>query len=192
MPLSNDELVDLYRDTVADLYGFVARRVGGDRALAEDIVQETYCRAVGAWIDADLPDRPLAWLRTVAANLIWSYFRRARPRPVATQDLDAWLADRRTAAPSDAAALVQWGLARIRPDRARLLQAFYFDGCSTKHLAVEHGASEKAIERRVARAREALKRHLARHITIRAGAPPAREDHPDGIDGTGRQVHAKP
>ena len=46
-PLSSDnfllnELILEYRKTIRPLYAFVSRRVGGDRALAEDLVQETW------------------------------------------------------------------------------------------------------------------------------------------------------
>src|SRR5689334_18052087 len=66
----------VYRETVDDLFGFVSRRCDGDRALAEDITQETWLRAVKAWRDDGLPDRPLAWLCTVSARLLSNYRRR--------------------------------------------------------------------------------------------------------------------
>ena len=46
---TEDDIRHLYRDTIDDLYGFVSRRSGGDRALAEDVTQETWLRAVKAW-----------------------------------------------------------------------------------------------------------------------------------------------
>lgn len=36
----------MYRQTIRPLYAYVSRRCGGDRALAEDVVQETWLRAV--------------------------------------------------------------------------------------------------------------------------------------------------
>ena len=48
-PLTDAELVRIYRGTIGPLYGYVSRRVGGDAALAEDLVQDTWMRAVGDW-----------------------------------------------------------------------------------------------------------------------------------------------
>jgi RNA polymerase sigma-70 factor (ECF subfamily) len=44
--LSESELTQIYREHTGPLYQYVSRRVGGDRTLAEDIVQETWLRAV--------------------------------------------------------------------------------------------------------------------------------------------------
>ena len=38
--------LQIYRETVHPLYGYMAKRTGGDRALTEDIVQESYLRAL--------------------------------------------------------------------------------------------------------------------------------------------------
>jgi hypothetical protein len=36
-PATEARIVEIYRETVGSLYGFVSRRAGGDRHLAEDI-----------------------------------------------------------------------------------------------------------------------------------------------------------
>jgi DNA-directed RNA polymerase specialized sigma24 family protein len=40
-PLTEDQLRGIYRGTIDRLYGYVSRRCGGDRSLAEDVTQET-------------------------------------------------------------------------------------------------------------------------------------------------------
>jgi DNA-directed RNA polymerase specialized sigma24 family protein len=45
-PAGEDEIRRIYQATIDDLYGFVSRRCGGDRDLAEDLTQETWLRAV--------------------------------------------------------------------------------------------------------------------------------------------------
>src|SRR5436305_1032016 len=47
-----------------------------DRDLAEDIVQETWLRAVKSWRADGVPERPMAWLTAVASRLLSNYFRR--------------------------------------------------------------------------------------------------------------------
>ena len=54
---------DLYRSTYQDLVRYLHRKVW-DAERARDLAQEVFVRALG-----EEPDRPRAWLFTVAANL---------------------------------------------------------------------------------------------------------------------------
>ena len=65
---TEDDIRRIYRDTIDDLYRFVSRRCDGDRALAEDVTQETWLRAVRVWYQDGLPERPLGWLTTDAGS----------------------------------------------------------------------------------------------------------------------------
>jgi RNA polymerase sigma-70 factor (ECF subfamily) len=86
--LSEQVLVDTYRSTVRPLYAYVSRRVGGDISLAEDVVQDTWMRAMGDWPRKGIPAEPLAWLIRVARNTLISNFRRQRPQRVEPALLD--------------------------------------------------------------------------------------------------------
>ncbi len=160
MPDPHDErILDLYRRTIGPLYAFVSRRVGADRTLAEDLVQDTWMRAIAVWPVRGVPDEPLAWLITVARNAIVSHYRRTRPQLVdpALLDLEAV-----SAVPTepDRAAVVAWGLSRIRRRHADVLEAFYFDERSVRDIAHERGLTERAVEARLRRARAVLKKAL--------------------------------
>jgi RNA polymerase sigma-70 factor (ECF subfamily) len=166
--LPEDELILQYRKTIAPLYAFVSKRVGGDRALAEDVVQETWMRALDAWPRRGAPDEPLAWLQHVARNVLISHFRRRRPQAVDPTTLDV-ADDRFTAETPDAAALVNWGLARLRRSQAELLAAFHLEGDSVAEIAAERGISERAVEGRLRRARIKLRKKLSRVVDPAAG-----------------------
>lgn len=157
--MSEAALVQLYQATIRPLYRYVSRRVGGDAGLAEDLVQETWMRALDTWPTRGVPDEPLAWLTRVARNTLVSHFRRLQPQLVdpATLDLEApgFLPD----APSTAT-IVGWGLARLRRPHAEILEAFYFDGKSVREIAAERSLSERAVEGRLRRARAKLKKKL--------------------------------
>jgi RNA polymerase sigma factor (sigma-70 family) len=172
-PPADVELLRTYRETVRPLYAYVSRRGGGDWTLAEDLVQDVWMRAIGAWMSSGIPRDPIAWLLTVAHHTIVSHYRRARPLTVdpAAVDLEA---------PSfspdvpDTAAIVNWALTRVRRAHAELLETFYFDGKSVKQIAAERRMSERAVEGRLRRARQRLKRVLDRvRDTSRARAPGA-------------------
>ncbi|MDA1264264.1 MAG: sigma-70 family RNA polymerase sigma factor [Planctomycetota bacterium] len=154
-------LLTVYRDEVGPLFRWVARRVGGDRELAEDVVQEVWLRTLRSW-RRGVPRDARAWLTTVAANLLRNHFRRVRPASsVVVLDLA-----REDFAPDtpDAAALLHWGLARLRAGQARLVEAHHLEGESLAQLADRLGLSERAVEGRLHRARNLLKRHLAPHV----------------------------
>lgn len=167
--LPEDELILQYRKTIAPLYAFVSGRVGGDRGLAEDIVQETWMRALDAWPRRGAPDEPLAWLQHVARNVLVSHFRRMRPQPVDPATLDV-SDDRFTPETPDAAALVNWGMARLRRSQAELLAAFHLEGRSVAEIAAASGLSERAVEGRLRRARAKLRKKLTR-VMQPAGSP---------------------
>src|SRR5690348_16565497 len=93
-----DDIRCIYRETIDALYAFVSRRCAGDRALAEDVAQEAWLRAIPAWRRDGLPDRPLAWFTTVAARLLSNHFRRAAMRPFDEQTDSATAADHERAA----------------------------------------------------------------------------------------------
>jgi RNA polymerase sigma-70 factor (ECF subfamily) len=161
--MDESTLIQTYRDSVHALYEFVSFRCGGDRTLAEDVTQEAWLRAVKAWRTQGPPDHPLAWLKTVARNLLSNHFRRAPMislealppgwKGELSEDGDDWTG-------ADHAALLSWGLARLRAPQARLLEAFHMEGKPVKAIATELGLSERAVEGRLRRARLKLRKHL--------------------------------
>jgi RNA polymerase sigma factor (sigma-70 family) len=141
----------------------VSRRVGGDLSLAEDLVQETWIRALDSWPGKGMPDEPLAWLLRVARNTLVSHFRRHRPELIDPASID--IEDERFAPTApDTAAVVGWGLARLRRAHADVLEAFYFEGKSVREIAAEQALSDRAVEGRLRRARAKLKKKLDRIV----------------------------
>jgi RNA polymerase sigma factor (sigma-70 family) len=162
-PLSEQELLRVYRATIRPLYAYVSRRVGGDTGLAEDLVQDTWMAALDAWPRKGVPDEPLAWLVRVARNALASHFRRLRPelRDPASIDIED---ERFSPSTSEAAAVVGWGLARLSRSHAEVLEAFYFEGKTVHEIAIDCSLSKRAVEGRLGRARAKLKKTLARLV----------------------------
>jgi len=157
---SETELSNIYRDTIHPLYAYVSSRTGGHRALAEDIVQEAYFRAWEYW-DKRPASNPLAWLKTVARNLLISHYRRIQPGSLSSLKIEPAGEPPDLSRP-EAVARLQWGLAHISGSRARLLESFYFDEKRVQAIAEEGKLSVRAVEGRLRRAREALRRQLIR------------------------------
>ncbi len=121
-------------------------------------------RAVATWPQRGVPEQPVAWLTRVARNLLVSHFRRRRPQPVDPNEIH--LEDDRFSPETPwAAALVSWGLARMRRGQAELIEAFHIEGKSLREIAEETGLSERAVEGRLTRARAKLRQRLEPYIT---------------------------
>lgn len=161
--MEDAELVSTYQKHVRPLYRYVSLRCGGDRSLAEDVTQEAWLRAVVAWKRSGLPDNPLAWLKTVARNLLINYYRRGPPISIERLP-EGWegrfSGDGRDAVSEDHSAAVAWGLARLRPGQARLIEAYHIEGLKVSEIASDLGLSERAVEGRLRRARIKLRKKL--------------------------------
>jgi RNA polymerase sigma factor (sigma-70 family) len=75
-----DDLTLLVERHHGPLLGFLYRMTGGDRALAEDLVQETFLRLMSK-IDSYRYPRPLKpWLYAIAVNLARDHYKQAELR----------------------------------------------------------------------------------------------------------------
>ena len=161
--VSEDQIRTVYRETIDVLYGYVSRRCGGDRALAEDVTQEAWLRAVREWSRKGLPDRPIAWLTTVARNLLLNQFRQRQPVPLEAVTADEIIKaaeDGRSSESAEIAAVVNHALGQLPSRQRDLLEAFHFDQYSVSQLAGAFSMSERAVEGRLRRARQKLRKVL--------------------------------
>jgi RNA polymerase sigma-70 factor (ECF subfamily) len=158
-----EQFRQVYAETIDPLYRYVSRRCGGQRALAEDVTQEVWLRAVREWRRNGLPDKPLPWLTTVARNLIFNHLRRREGvslDQLSPGDVLAAVDTNTVSDSAEIAALVNEALARLPKGEAQLLESFHYDRHKTAQLAQAYGTSERAIEGRLRRARERLRREL--------------------------------
>lgn len=154
--MQEDQWLRIYRETVHPLYAYLAKRTGGNRALTEDIVQESYLRALDGWMKGPEPDAPLAWLKRVARNILIDLLRRRK-----------WDADAGPGGPDGVEPKTPAGgfeslelfltIASLGRRKARALEAFYFDGLSVREIAGEMAVSERAVEGLLRRARGSLR-----------------------------------
>lgn len=166
--ITEAELERIYDDTIVELYAFASRRCGGKRELAEDVTQETWVRALRHWRAHGAPNNPIGWLTTVARNLIVSHFRRQETLSFDSVSQAEVLAAVDTDTISDSAevaSLVSQALTRIPEAEARLLETFHYDRLKMSQLAEVYGISERAVEGRLRRARERLRREI--EITLK-------------------------
>ena len=154
--MTEQQWLKIYRETVHPLYGYMARRTEGNQALTEDIVQESYLRALDNWNRKTVPDSPLAWLKRVARNILIDYLRQKRWDNKGNLDLNP---DTINQTPEDQFKSLEIFLAisSLRRKKAKILEAFYYDGMSVREIANDMSISERAVEGQLRRARQSLK-----------------------------------
>ena len=146
----------IYRETVHPLYGYMAKRTGGNQALTEDIVQESYLRALDNWKLKTAPDSPLAWLKRVARNLLIDYLRQKKWDAKARPDIEPATGPR-TSEDEFESLEIYMAITSLGRKKAGILEAFYYDGMSVREIANEMDFSERAVEGLLRRARQSLK-----------------------------------
>ena len=162
----------LYDGHVDGLYAFVFYRVGRDAALAEDVVQETFARALSRRETYDPARGSIAsWLAVTSRNVIRDHLREHRRGDELQQTwerIDATLAQTFAAMaerplPGDVLEraetrdLVHMAIGNLPEQYRTALQRKYVDGESLETLAGELGISVDATKSLLARARRAFR-----------------------------------
>jgi RNA polymerase sigma-70 factor (ECF subfamily) len=92
---------DLFRREAGRLVGIVTRLFGfHNLALAEDVVQDAFCRALETWKFHGVPKNPSAWLMTTAKHRALDVLRRERTARTFAADLGEFLQSEWTLAPT--------------------------------------------------------------------------------------------
>lgn len=134
------------------VFGYLLRRTG-DRALAEDLAQETFLRATRAFLGWR-GSRPEAWLLAIAGHVLIDHFRRRREVLPLLGDLvpaaDPSLSDTRTE--------VSETLILLPRPQARLLELLYVYGFTHDEIAAMDGTTPGAVKTAAWRARESFRR----------------------------------
>jgi RNA polymerase sigma-70 factor, ECF subfamily len=149
-----------YRHERAAVLATITRRLGGDLALAEDVVQDAFVAAAVEWDRRGVPDRPGAWLTTTAWRKALDRLRHDRVAdahaadlvPPVSYDLDAEF--ERSSLDDDQLAMVFTCCHPALAAEARMaLTLRSVAGLTVPEIARAFLSSEQAMERRLTRAR---------------------------------------
>ena len=145
-----------------ELLRFVERRIG-DRALAEEIVQDAFVRSLDH--ATEITDSALGWLYRVLRNAVIDQQRR---QAVVNRRLEAFAAELQSAAaePNEFTSLACQCVVELaktlKPEYAEALQRVDVEGAQVKEYAEQLGISASNAGVRLFRAREALRKQVAR------------------------------
>jgi RNA polymerase sigma factor (sigma-70 family) len=143
--------------------GYLERRVG-DRALAEDILQDAFAKIVARPEQAPDDQGVVPWFYRTLRNAAIDQFRRRGAADRAHQAFAREL-ETQEAPTSEMEAEICACVSRLadtlKPEYAEALQAIEVGGTPVKQFAEQHGLSSSNAAVRVFRAREALKKRVA-------------------------------
>lgn len=167
-PLS---LCDQYEQNSRGLYRYLIIRAGGDRHVADELMQQIWiaCRSATQQFHPE----PAAWLWSVARNQLAAHRRRQTSRPthvpienpaaaaelaarMSESDFPDALAQRRELQDQ-----LMLALTELPGDAQDLLIDHYFHGVTHDALAGRLGVGVRAVEGRLYRARQQLRERLA-------------------------------
>jgi len=142
-----------YQGVIGQIYAMT-----GSLHEAEDCVQEAFARAWQRWAKLSVEHgNPEAWVRTVAARLAVSSWRKAVNRLTAHHR--EYQATEVAGMNPDHLAVVT-ALGKISADQRLAIVLHHYAGLSVEEIANETGARPSAVKARLARGRKALAPHL--------------------------------
>jgi RNA polymerase sigma-70 factor (ECF subfamily) len=142
---------------------YLERRVG-DRALAEDILQDAFAKVVSRPSQAPSDEGIVPWFYRTLRNAAIDHFRR---RGAADRAYEAFARELEThevpaeEMTAEICACVSRLADTLKPEYAEALQAIEVGGIPVKTFAEQKGLSSSNAGVRVFRAREALKKRVA-------------------------------
>jgi RNA polymerase sigma-70 factor, ECF subfamily len=143
------------RDAVLGL----AFALTGDRAVAEDVVQDAFLEAYRKWDRIGAYDQPAAWVRRVAANMAVSAFRRRRGELRMLTQLGA--RQPRFAPEFSPSTLAFWQAVRSLPKRqAQVAALFYLEDRPIAEVAQILKMAEGTVKKHLHDGRKALAQKL--------------------------------
>lgn len=142
--------------------GFLERRVG-DRALAEDLLQDAFVRTLERGGEIREEGSAVAWFYRLLRNAVVDHWRRSGSRGRALEALALELRDAVEPPPelrSELCACVGELAATLKPEYAEAVRRVELDGLPVHAYAAEAGITPNNAAVRIHRARAALRRQV--------------------------------
>jgi RNA polymerase sigma-70 factor (ECF subfamily) len=162
VPVTQAEFESFYRETARPLWGYL-RRICGDRALADDLLQESYLRFCRARVPASRGDWK-AYLYRIGTNLAADWWRHSGRRGAASAEAGAVRST--VDSGEETAAIRRQDLDRaftmLKPRERALLWLAYVEGLDHREIGRALGLSRASVKVVLFRARRKLAEILER------------------------------
>jgi len=151
--LGEAEVLEFYERTSGDLYRYASRLVGGDRARAQDLVQETYLTLVRQVRGGRTEPVDIGWAITTCRSRFLDQLRRAQTFERARRRLF----ERPPHAADDASSAATEALSRLNDVQRAVLVMRFIDDMPVAEIASAIGRSVHATESLLVRAKQSLR-----------------------------------
>lgn len=145
-----------YAETSRPLFGYLLR-VTGERSLAEDLLQEAYCRLLSGHRSSMDQSKSRSYLFRIATNLLHDRWRRHKENSVPDHLPDVAT----SASHPDLRLEIRQAFRQLKPRERELLWLAYVEGSNHKEIADSTGLRASSIRLLLFRARRKLA-HLIR------------------------------
>lgn len=140
-----------YAETARPLFGYLLR-VSGNRALAEDLMQESYCRLLSADLPAMSRSENRRYLFRIATNLLHDRWRKHKEDALPDNVLE--MASEASA--HDSKLEMRRAFEQLKPRERELLWLAYVEGSNHNEIADYTGLRTSSIRMLLFRARQKL------------------------------------
>lgn len=152
-----------YETYVERIYKFVFYRVGGNKALAQDLTQDVFLKAFEAFDRYDPTLSQVSWLYTIARNHLINDHAKRRPG-VDLEEIEGtlWASEdgRKVFAQQHDEQKLLEALNKIPSEDAKLIQMKYLEGWSFDDLEEVFHKKSGALRVQAIRALKKVKQHL--------------------------------
>lgn len=140
----------------------------GDGHRAADAVQEAFLKAWRKLSDLDDSNRFMAWLCGIVRNVAIDHLRGRKMVALEKAPQHLWLHDPHAAARNEMSGEISAALAALDESSRAAVVLRYYENLSSREIGDLLGISAAAVDMRLSRARQELKRLLAPAITGQA------------------------
>jgi RNA polymerase sigma-70 factor (ECF subfamily) len=140
-----------YAETAHPLFGYLLR-VSGDRPLAEDLMQESYCRLLSADLPAMSRSDNRRYLFRIATNLLHDRWRKHKEDSLPDHVLEM----ASPASAHDSKLEMRQAFEQLKPRERELLWLAYVEGSNHNEIADYTGLRASSIRMLLFRARQKL------------------------------------
>jgi RNA polymerase sigma-70 factor (ECF subfamily) len=136
------------------LLGYLYRMMSGDRALAEDLAQETFLRVLSAAHQYQHPRPFKPWLYAIATNLVRNHYKRADTRYTFAEGdgdvSDEWDVPEAAVLEQDEAQAVIAALRTLPDDQREVIVLYYYQSLEGAEIAAALGIPLGTVRSRLA------------------------------------------